>query len=54
MDYTGFKVATGDTTAELGKWFREEDHGKTVPDFITERTFQSGHNGDSVGWKFTK
>jgi DNA ligase-4 len=37
---TGYKKQTDTEPWDTGKWFREENHGKTVPDFISRRSFQ--------------
>ena len=37
---TGYKKQTETEPWDTGKWFREENHGKSVPDFISRRSFQ--------------
>lgn len=37
---------------EYGRWFREEDHGKALPDFITDRSHQN--NSRDGRWRFRK
>lgn len=37
---TGYKKQTPNQPWELGQWFREDNHGKSVPDFISKRSFQ--------------
>jgi len=55
MEHTGFEVETRDKASSYGKWFREEDHGTTLPDFISQRSFQRGlGKEDDNGWAFTK
>ncbi|CAB9499454.1 DNA ligase 4 [Seminavis robusta] len=54
MRYTGFQRRTGDKPTELGKWFKEEEHGTTLPDFISQRSFQDDPEGDNGGWRFSK
>jgi ATP dependent DNA ligase domain/ATP dependent DNA ligase C terminal region len=52
MAHTQFKPATKESPLELGKWFQgEEDGKKTIPDFISNRSFQSGKE-DNGGWRF--
>lgn len=37
---TGYKKQTDTEPWDTGKWFREENHGKSFPDFISRRSFQ--------------
>jgi hypothetical protein len=37
---TGYKKQTETTDWDTGQWFREENHGKSVPYFISRRSFQ--------------
>jgi len=42
LDLTGFKLKYDDNggSLDVGKWFREEDHGVSVPDFISHRNYK--------------
>lgn len=53
MKVTGFERATEEEDTKLGKWFREDDHGKSLPSFISSRSFQRGRE-DFDGWKFSR
>lgn len=48
LEKTGFNKET-DGPAKYGKWFEETSHGKALPDFISERSFQS-MNETETGW----
>ena len=52
MAHTKFRPAEKDTPLDLGNWFQGEEHGKkTLPGFISTRSFQSGKE-DNGGWRF--
>lgn len=53
MRHTGFKKATSESSVSFGKWFTEHEHGKTLPEFISMRSFQIGQEGRK-GWKFDR
>eukprot|EP00934_Nitzschia_sp_Nitz4_P002616 Nitzschia sp. Nitz4//scaffold52_size167869//42917//46816//NITZ4_002267-RA/size167869-processed-gene-0.92-mRNA-1//1//CDS//3329554008//2606//frame0 len=53
MEITGYKAATADEPPTLGKWFEMDDHGKYLPDFISQRSYQRGEE-DFDGWTFSK
>ena len=53
MNHTGFKKATATEPVSFGKWFTEDEHGKTLPDFISTRSFQDGEEDDR-GWRWTR
>ena len=48
FDHTGFRKEE-DGTVLYGKWFRESSHGKSLPDFISQRSFYKGRES-SMGW----
>lgn len=50
MDETGFVKGS---EGQLGCWFTEEEHGKTLPDFISQRSLQFGKESND-GWKFDR
>ena len=54
MEVTGFKRATEDEATQLGKWFEEHEHGKSLPNFLSRRSLQRSPDGDFDGWKFTR
>jgi hypothetical protein len=54
MNLTGFKEAGDGEEVQLGKWFREVDHGTSLPSFISPRSFQRSTDGDFNGWKFNR
>lgn len=49
---TGYQAGTDEKDLDPGKWFKEQEHGKSLPDFISKRSFQQGCDGR--GWKFQK
>jgi ATP-dependent DNA ligase len=53
MKATGFQKATADEDMQPGKWYEEETHGKSLPNFISTRSLQRGEE-DFDGWKFTR
>jgi DNA ligase-4 len=53
LEKTGFQRATQDQNMQLGKWFQEEEHGKTLPNFISSRSLQREPE-DRAGWKFSR
>ena len=46
-------MATDETPVEFGKWYEEENHWVTLPDFISQRSFQTGKE-DNNGWRFDR
>jgi ATP-dependent DNA ligase len=45
---TGF-TKNDEGAVSYGNWFREAKHGKSLPDFISERSFQTGSETEN-GW----
>eukprot|EP00804_Cyclotella_cryptica_P001192 CCRYP_017014-RA/>CCRYP_017014-RA protein AED:0.02 eAED:0.02 QI:1471/0.88/0.9/1/0.55/0.5/10/2775/629 len=52
MRTTGFQKADGDRPLQLGKWFEAND--TSLPDSISEWSFQRSPRGDRDGWKPNK
>lgn len=54
LDSTGFSTEAShpDRTSERNAWFRAADHGKTLPDFLSKRSYQSKSTNGS--WRFEK
>ncbi len=52
-NWTGFKKPEepGDEVV-YGKWYHEDDHGKSLPDFISRRSYQKRR--DKSGWAFNR
>jgi hypothetical protein len=40
LESTGYKKQTKTSPWDSGQWFREQNHGKGIPDFISKRSFQ--------------
>lgn len=40
LDETGYQKQTAGQEWDSGKWFKEVRHGRTLPDFISKRSFQ--------------
>jgi DNA ligase-4 len=53
MEATGFRRANEEHDMQMGKWFQEEDHGKSLPSFISQRSLQRGKE-DFDGWKYSR
>ena len=53
MQHTQFKKATATEPVSFGKWFTLEEHGTSLPDFISTRSFQDGKE-DDLGWRWSK
>ena len=53
LQSTGFQPATEDNELDLGKWFQEEEHYQSLPNFISRRSLQRGRE-DYDGWKFSR
>eukprot|EP00978_Attheya_sp_CCMP212_P029441 scaffold104590_cov61-Attheya_sp.AAC.1 len=54
LKLTGFKTNSETQAVEYGKWFKEVDHGKSLPHFVSERSYQRSTSGDDDGWKFDR
>lgn len=52
LEHTKYKAENEGTALDSGKWFKEREHGKSLPDFISKRSYQQGREGQ--GWKFQK
>lgn len=54
LDLTGFEQSSDHLhhQTEFGRWFREEPHGKVLPDFVSPTSRQI--NQDGKGWRFVK
>jgi hypothetical protein len=52
LESTGFVMDGHTTSVESNFWFRESDHGRTLPDFLSKRSYQSKSNDGS--WRFEK
>lgn len=48
LESTGYEKQTDKTPWNPGRWFREKNHGKSLPDFLSTRSFQSEGNGPPV------
>ena len=48
---TGFRLS-GEDGIQYGKWFREQEHGSVLPEFISRRSYQQD-NEDSA-WRYNK
>jgi hypothetical protein len=56
MDETGFKNPK-DGELDLGKWFQEREPGKSLPQFISSKTFQYAQEdgqGSQDGWQIKR
>jgi DNA ligase-4 len=52
-NWTGFKKPEEPGgEVHFGKWYHEDDHGKSLPDFISRRSYQKGR--DKSGWAFNR
>lgn len=53
MNWTGYKKSeeAGDSVS-FGKWYKEQDHGNVLPDFISHRSFQKGR--ENSGWGYNR
>jgi len=45
LQSTGYQKQTNEVPWDRGRWFREKDHGKTIPDFLSKRSFQNEDGG---------
>jgi hypothetical protein len=52
LEHTKYKAGEEGTDLDSGKWFKEQEHGKSLPDFISKHSYQQGCEG--TGWKFQK
>jgi DNA ligase-4 len=48
LESTGYQRRTDSTPWDPGQWFREENHGSSVPDFISKRSFQNEERDSPV------
>ena len=51
LEITGFRAATATSGVDYGKWFKMD---RSVPDFISTRSFQRSMIGDNNGWTFSR
>jgi hypothetical protein len=52
LKFTKFQQETEYHELDLGHWFKEKDHGNSLPDFISPRTLQQQDKGN--GWIFDR
>lgn len=54
FESTGFKGGSETRSVRYGKWFKAANHGRSLPDFISQRSYQRSMGGDDQGWKFDR